>query len=77
MSKVRALYVQFSQQEFGILHYEYQVEIGRELSSSLIIWLHDVAVKETRQSGKTEKSLRTASWWTCKGNSRICAKAQT
>src|SRR3954452_24449032 len=52
--RVLKLYDTFCRKEFGILLYDYQLDVARELLSTFFVYPHDVAVKEARQSGKTE-----------------------
>ena len=52
--KVLKLFVEFCQEFFQFTLYDYEIEISRELLSSIFVWPHDVYVKMARQSGKTE-----------------------
>lgn len=52
--RVLDLFVEFSASSFHFTLYAYEVEIARELLSSIFVYPHDVYVKMSRQSGKTE-----------------------
>ena len=51
---VLKLFVEFCQTFFNFTLYDYEIEIARELLSSIFVWPHDVYIKMARQSGKTE-----------------------